>query len=142
MPTMTDETRAEAATEGAEETAEAGQRPENEAGGAGGGGGAEAVAGTEGAEGAEGAEKTPGELLPLDFTTFILSLSTSVLMNLGVVENPVTKKTEKELPVAKQTIDLLTLLKEKTQGNLTEDETGLLDNVLHELRMLYVKAAG
>ena len=78
-------------------------------------------------------------LPPLDFITFILSLSTSVLMNLGLVENPVTKKTEKELPVARQTIDLLSLLKEKTRGNLTEEEAGLLDNVLHELQMQYVR---
>ncbi len=93
----------------------------------------------------EGAQKAPpgrGDLPPLDFITFILSLSTSVLMNLGVVENPVTKKTEKELPVAKQTIDLLSLIKEKTRGNLVEEEAKLLDDVLHELRMLYVKAAG
>jgi len=82
------------------------------------------------------------ELEPLDFTSFILSLSTSVLMHLGVVENPVTKKTEKELPVARQTIDLIELLQEKTAGNLSEEETQLMVNVLRELRMLYVKAVG
>jgi len=81
-------------------------------------------------------------LPPLDFTSFILSLSSSVLMHLGVVENPVTKKTEKELPVARQTIDLIELLKDKTDGNLTEEESKLMDNVLHELRMLYIKSAG
>lgn len=90
---------------------------------------AEAGGGTEGKE-----------LEPLDFSTFILSLSTSVLMNLGLVENPVTGKTEKEPQVARQTIDLITLLKEKTKGNLTEEETKLIDNVLHELRLWYVKA--
>lgn len=79
------------------------------------------------------------DLPPLDFSTFILSLSTSVLMNLGLVENPVTGKTEKEPAVARQTIDLITLLKEKTKGNLTEDETRLVDDVLHELRLWYVK---
>ena len=78
-------------------------------------------------------------LPPLDFSTFILSLSSSVLMNLGLVENPVTGKTEKEPAVARQTIDLLTLLKEKTTGNLSEEEGKLLDNVLHELRLWYVK---
>lgn len=80
------------------------------------------------------------KLPPLDFATFILSLSTSVLMNLGLVENPVTKTTVKEPAVAKQTIDLIILLKEKTRGNLTDDETKLLDDVLHELRLWYVKA--
>lgn len=79
------------------------------------------------------------ELPPLDFSTFILSLSSSVLMNLGLVENPMTGKTEKEPAVARQTIDLLTLLKEKTTGNLSEEEGKLLDNVLHELRLWYVK---
>ncbi|MCC6502927.1 MAG: DUF1844 domain-containing protein [Deltaproteobacteria bacterium] len=78
-------------------------------------------------------------LPPLDFSTFILSLSSSVLMNLGLVENPMTGKTEKEPAVARQTIDLLTLLKEKTAGNLSEEEGKLLDNVLHELRLWYVK---
>jgi len=80
------------------------------------------------------------DLPPLDFSTFILSLSTSALMNMGLVENPMTQKTEKEMPVAKQTIDLIALLKEKTKGNLTEDETKLVDGVLHELRLWYVKA--
>lgn len=93
------------------------------------------------APGASGAGVEGGrELPPLDFTTFILSLSTSVLMNLGLVENPVTGKTEKEPAVAKQTIDLITLLKEKTRGNLTEEESKLVDDVLHELRLWYVKA--
>jgi len=78
-------------------------------------------------------------LPPLDFSTFVLSLSSSVLMNLGVVENPVTKKVEKEPAVARQTIDLLDLLKEKTRGNLSEAEGKLLDDVLHELRIWYCK---
>ncbi|MBI5886992.1 MAG: DUF1844 domain-containing protein [Deltaproteobacteria bacterium] len=84
----------------------------------------------------------PKELPPLDFTTFILSLSSSVLMNLGVVENPVTNKMEKEPALAKQTIELIELLKDKTKGNLSEDEGRLLDEVLHELHLWYVKAAG
>lgn len=79
------------------------------------------------------------DLPPLDFSTFILSLSTSVLMNLGVVENPMTKQIEKEPAVAKQTIDLISLLKEKTKGNLTEEEAKLVDDVLTELRLWYVK---
>lgn len=88
----------------------------------------------------QAAEREGKELEPLDFSTFILSLSTSVLMNLGLVENPVTGKTEKEPAVARQTIELITLLKEKTRGNLSDEETKLIDNVLHELRLWYVKA--
>lgn len=80
------------------------------------------------------------ELEALDFSTFVLSLSSSVLMCLGVVENPVTKKIEKDVLAAKQTIDLIALLKEKTKGNLTDGEGKLLDDVLHELRVLYCKA--
>lgn len=85
--------------------------------------------------------KAARELPPLDFSTFILSLSTSVLMNLGVVENPVTRQKEKEPAVAKQTIDLISLIKEKTKGNLTAEEEKLMDDVLHELRLWYCKAA-
>jgi hypothetical protein len=79
-------------------------------------------------------------LLPeLDFTSFILSLSSSALMTLGVIENPVTKKKEKDSAVARQTIDLIALLKEKTVGNLTNSEAKLLDDVLAELQVWYVK---
>ena len=92
------------------------------------------------AKGAQDKNGAKGVLPPLDFTSFILSLSTSALMHLGVIENPVTKKTEKELPVARQTIDLIELLKDKTAGNLSEEEAQLMVNVLRELRMLYVKA--
>lgn len=87
-----------------------------------------------------GPEKELKDLPPLDFSTFILSLSTSVLMNLGVVENPMTGKTEKEPAIAKQTIDLIELLREKTKGNLTNEEGKLMEDVLHELRLWYVKA--
>jgi len=79
------------------------------------------------------------ELPPLDFTTFILSLSSSVLMNLGLVANPVTNETEVELPMAKQTIDLIDLIQVKTKGNLTEEEKKLIEDVLYELRLWYVK---
>jgi len=86
----------------------------------------------------EGSVKA-AELPPLDFSTFILSLSSSVLMNLGVVENPVTNKKEKEPAIARQTIDLMVLLQEKTKGNLTESEAKLMEEVLHELQLWYVK---
>lgn len=85
-------------------------------------------------------KKTQGELPPLDFSTFILSLSSSVLMSLGVVENPITGKLEKEPAIARQTIDLIELMREKTKGNLTDEEVKLLDGVLHELRLWYVKS--
>jgi len=83
------------------------------------------------------------EALPeIDFNSFIFSLSTSVLIQLGEIEDPFTQKSAKNLPLAKQTIDLIGMLKEKTKGNLTPQEERLIENVLYDLRMRYVKAAG
>lgn len=83
-----------------------------------------------------------GPLPEINFTSFIFSLSTSALIQLGEVEDPFTQKKSKNLPVAKQTIDLIGLLKEKTKGNLTSEEERFIDQVLFDLRMRYVKAAG
>ena len=76
---------------------------------------------------------------PIDFSAFILSLSTTALLQLGVIENPYTKKKEKDVAMAKGTIDVLGLIKEKTKGNLTKDEEALMESILAELRMLYYK---
>ncbi len=82
------------------------------------------------------------EALPeVDFNSFIFSLSTSVLIQLGEIEDPFTQKEAKNLPLAKQTIDLIALLKEKTKGNLTPQEEKLIENILYDLKMRYVKAA-
>ena len=78
----------------------------------------------------------------INFPTFIFSLNSSALLNLGVIEDPGTGEKAKNLPLAKQTIDILGILEEKTKGNLTEDEAGMLKNFLFELRMLYVKEKG
>jgi hypothetical protein len=75
----------------------------------------------------------------IDFATFILSLSHSALMHLGEAPHPDTNKVEANLPLAKQNIDLLGLLDEKTKGNLTGDEERLLAQVLFDLRMRYVE---
>ncbi len=85
-------------------------------------------------------EQETGEPLPrVDMNTFILSLSSSVLVYLGEVPDPVTGKINKNLEMARQTIDLLGLLEEKTKGNLTEDEERLLKDVLFDLRVKYVQ---
>lgn len=76
----------------------------------------------------------------VSFISFVLSLSTSALIHLGEIEDPVTQKTEKRLPHAKQTIDLLALLQEKTKGNLTQQEEKVIENILYDLRMRYVRA--
>ena len=85
----------------------------------------------------------PSEARPLPeitFPTFLLSLSTSALMHLGLIPNPVSGQLEKDLPLAKQSIDLLNLIRQKTQGNLEPDEAQLLDSMLYDLRMKYVEA--
>jgi len=86
-------------------------------------------------------ESTTHEALPaINFPTFIISLSTQALMHLGEIPNPLTGKVEKEIEVAKQTIDILSLLQEKTQGNLDQGEEKLMEEVLYDLRMKYVEA--
>ena len=77
----------------------------------------------------------------LTFSTFILSLSTSVLVNLGELPDPLKNENDVNLPLAKQTIGLIEMLMEKTKGNLTEDEDRLIDSMLYDLRMKYVEAA-
>ena len=79
------------------------------------------------------------EFPSIDFATFILSLSHSALMHLGEAPHPDTNTVEANLPLAKQNIDLLGLLEEKTKGNLTGDEERLLAQVLFDLRMRYVE---
>jgi len=80
------------------------------------------------------------ETLPhIDFATFVLSLSHSALMHLGEVPDPETNATHVDLGLAKQNIDILGLLDEKTKGNLTGDEERLLSQVLFDLRMRYVE---
>ena len=78
-------------------------------------------------------------LPPMDFSTFMLSLATSAQVHLGVVPNPATGKQERRLPLAKETIDLIGLLKEKTQGNLSDEEARLIERALYDLRMMYVE---
>ena len=72
-------------------------------------------------------------------TAFIMSLNTSALFHLGEISDPVTGEKQQDLVLAKHTIDTLSLLKDKTKGNLTSDEDNILKNILYELRMLYVK---
>jgi hypothetical protein len=75
----------------------------------------------------------------VNFISFVLSLSTSVMYHFGDFPDPVSKKAEKNLSAAKQTIDILNMLKNKTVGNLDENEKSLLDGILYELMMRYVK---
>jgi hypothetical protein len=75
------------------------------------------------------------------FSTFILSLSTSVLVCLGELPDPLKNEKSTNLPLAKQTIGIIEMLKEKTKGNLTEEEDRLIESILYDLRMKYVSTA-
>lgn len=77
----------------------------------------------------------------IDFATFVLSLSHSAYMHLGDAPNPSDGRTERNLTLARQTIDLLSLLEEKTQGNLTGEEERVLEQALYELRLRYVEVS-
>jgi len=81
------------------------------------------------------------EALPeINFSTFVISLSTQVLMHLGEIPNPLSGKEERDVPVAKQMIDILGMLQDKTRGNLNDGETKLIEGILFDLRMKYVEA--
>lgn len=91
---------------------------------------------------AEEKEKGGGqeELPPLDFATFILSLASSAQVHLGLVPNPTNNQVEKNLSLAKQTIDILGVLQDKTKGNLSGEEEKLFQYVLTDLRLRYLEA--
>ncbi|MDI6686660.1 MAG: DUF1844 domain-containing protein [Desulfobacterales bacterium] len=78
----------------------------------------------------------------INFATFIISLNASALVHLGVIEDPASGKKVKSLAMGKQTIDILSMLEEKTSGNLTKEEETMLKNILYDLRITYVKQKG
>ncbi len=78
----------------------------------------------------------------INFPTFVVSLNASALLHLGAIEDPTTGQKTKNLPMAKQTIDILSMLEEKTAGNLSNEEKNLLKNILYDLRLMYVKEKG
>ncbi len=82
------------------------------------------------------------EIPPVDFTNFILGISQSVYIYLGIIPDPITGKMNKNLLLAKHTIDTIEMLKEKTRGNLTPDEESTLSYLLAELKLKYVEVSG
>jgi hypothetical protein len=80
------------------------------------------------------------ELPEFNFSTFVISLSTQALMHLGEIADPITGKVESDFPGAKQMIDIIAVLKDKTRGNLDPGEQQLMEDVLYDLRMRYVEA--
>ncbi len=87
-------------------------------------------------------EKARGPLPEVTLATFIFSLSSSALVHLGEIPEPETNRTLVDLPIAKQIIDTLGMLQEKTKGNLDQDEERLLKSVLYDLRMRYIQKSG
>ncbi len=85
------------------------------------------------------AERAP--LPEVNFNSLIFSLSSSVLLHLGEIADPQSGEKKIDIALAKHTIDIIAMLKEKTQGNLTEEEEKFLESILTDLRLRYVKAA-
>ena len=77
----------------------------------------------------------------ISFAGFVISLATTAAVHFGDIPDPNTgERMEADLIAAHQMIDLISLLQEKTKGNLTTDEAKLVDDLLYELRMRYVQA--
>ncbi|MBW1676251.1 MAG: DUF1844 domain-containing protein [Deltaproteobacteria bacterium] len=85
------------------------------------------------------AAEEEAQLPEVNFSTFIFSLSSSAFLHFGEIPDPSSGTKKKNLPMAKHTIDILGMLEKKTRGNLTPDEEQLLENILYDLRMRYVK---
>jgi len=91
-----------------------------------------------GEAGAEGAERG---VPPASFAILVNSLLTQTFFALGAIADPQSGKRYVDLSLAKHHIDMLGVLEEKTKGNLTEDETKMLDRAIYEGRMQYVQTA-
>lgn len=78
------------------------------------------------------------QIPPASFPTLVSLLATQAMAALGKIADPQSNKASVNLPLAKHFIDTLEMLQAKTQGNLSELETGMLENMLFELRMVYV----
>jgi hypothetical protein len=87
-------------------------------------------------------EKASSKLPMITFSTFVVSLNAAVLANLGIIDEPGMDRRTRNLPLAKQTIDVLAMLEEKTRGNLTQDEATMLQSILYDLRVIYVRESG
>jgi len=85
-------------------------------------------------------KKGPLHSPEITFSTFILSLSTSAAMNLGGYTDPAAGAVPQNLELAKQYIDILGMLRDRTKGNLDAEEDRLLETALYELRMRYVES--
>jgi Domain of unknown function (DUF1844) len=79
---------------------------------------------------------------PVSFVAFVLSLASNAAVHFGDLPDPMTNERHPpDLDAAAQLIEIITMLEEKTRGNLSAEERQLVDQVLYELRMRYVEAA-
>jgi hypothetical protein len=83
-------------------------------------------------------EEEPEKRGEFHFIQLVLMFQTAAMQQMGKIQNPITKKTERDLNQAKFSIDMLEMIQQKTEGNLSENENKFLDHVLFELRMNYV----
>ena len=79
-----------------------------------------------------------GQMPEVTFSAFIISLASAALVGLGEVPDPATGKTARDFPLVRHNIDILEMLRQKTQGHLDQNEEHLLANVICELRLKYV----
>jgi hypothetical protein len=77
----------------------------------------------------------------ITFTAFVMSLATTAAVHFGDLADPVTGTSRADLPAASQMIEIMGMLQEKTRGNLTPDESQLIESLLYELRMRFVEAS-
>lgn len=94
-------------------------------------------------EGVEGEKSPERERSPVGGPTFldlVMSLQMGAMVNLGMVQSSDGRRSPVNLPAAKDSIDLLDVLKDKTKGNLSEEESDMLSEGLYHLRMAYVEA--
>ena len=88
-------------------------------------------------------KKTETETPPLpevNFSSLILSLSSTAFLHFGEIPDPGTGEKKKDLALAKHAIDTIAMLKEKTEGNLADEENQFIENILTDLRWHFVKA--
>jgi hypothetical protein len=86
-------------------------------------------------------EEPSGAFPAVDFHTFVLSLGSSALLHLGELEHPEVGAPQVDLGLAKQTIDILAMLEQKTKGNLTSAEAKLIESLLYDLRLRFVESS-
>lgn len=90
------------------------------------------------AEGEQAAAGAAGAIPPADFKTLVSMLATQAMMAMGAIPHPMTGQPEVHLDQARHFIDLLVVLQDKTQGNLDEEESGMMENLLNEFRTAFL----